>query len=238
MNKNKLSLVIALVMTVAVLAGGWFLGVQPQLAQAAANGTQQETIDSTNRTNQLELARLAEAADSLSTTKSELATLRASVPATMDTTPFLKALDGYASAAGVVVTTITLGDAAPYEAPAAAAASSDASSATASATPSATPSPTVSPSATPAVPTAPTPLTDAAITGTDFTVIPVTVAVTGSYDQALAFTKSVQTGERLFLVNRIAATDVDESGPPMTSQAWSLSGSVYVLRGTSDDAGE
>lgn len=234
MNKNKLSLVIALVMTVAVLAGGWFLGVQPQLAQAAANGTQQETIDSTNRTNQLELARLAKAADSLSTTKSELATLRASVPATMDTTPFLKALDGYASAAGVVVTTITLGDAAPYEAPAAAAAPSDASSAT----PSATPSPTSSPSAIPAVPSAPAPLTDAAITGTDFTVIPVTVAVTGSYDQALAFTKSVQTGERLFLVNRIAATDVDESGPPMTSQAWSLSGSVYVLRGTSDDAGE
>ena len=238
MNKNKLSLVIALVMTVAVLAGGWFLGVQPQLAQAAANGTQQETIDSTNRTNQLELARLAKAADSLSTTKSELATLRASVPATMDTTPFLKALDGYASAAGVVVTTITLGDAAPYEAPAAAAAPSDASSATPSATSSATPSPTSSPSAIPAVPTAPAPLTDAAITGTDFTVIPVTVAVTGSYDQALAFTKSVQTGERLFLVNRIAATDVDESGPPMTSQAWSLSGSVYVLRGTSDDAGK
>jgi hypothetical protein len=211
MNKNKLSLVIALVVTVAVLAGGWFLGVQPQLALAAANGTQQETIDSTNRANQ-----------------SELATLRASVPASMDTTPFLKALDGSASAAGVVVTSITIGDATPYEAPAAA--PSDAAS------PSATPSPTSSPSATPAVPSAPGPLTDAAITGTDFTVIPITVAVTGSYDQALAFTKSVQNGDRLFLVNRIAATDVDESGPPMMSQAWSLSGAVYVLGGTSDDA--
>jgi Tfp pilus assembly protein PilO len=228
MNKNKLSLVIALVVTVAVLAGGWFLGVQPQLALAAANGTQQETIDSTNRANQSELARLAKAAESLSATKSELATLRASVPASMDTTPFLKALDGSASAAGVVVTSITIGDATPYEAPAAA--PSDAAS------PSATPSPTSSPSATPAVPSAPGPLTDAAITGTDFTVIPITVAVTGSYDQALAFTKSVQNGDRLFLVNRIAATDVDESGPPMMSQAWSLSGAVYVLGGTSDDA--
>ncbi|PZE87220.1 hypothetical protein [Curtobacterium sp. MCBD17_032] len=235
MNKNKLSLVIALVVTVAVLAGGWFLGVQPLLAQSADNGRQQEAIDSTNEANQAELARLAKAAGDLGTTKAELAALRASIPSSEDTTPFLKALDGSATAAGVRITTITIGDAQPYVGPTATDGADGAdggSSATA-----ATPAPTATPSAaaTPAVPTAPVPVTDPAITGTNFTVMPVTVAIAGSYDQALAFTKAVQGGDRLFLVNRIAATDADEDAPPMTAQAWSLSGFVYVLSDPSGD---
>jgi Tfp pilus assembly protein PilO len=226
-NKNKLSLVIALVVTVAVLAGGWFLGVQPLLAQSADNDRQQESIDSANDANQAELVRLAKAAGDLGATKAELAALRASIPSTVDTTPFLKALDAHASAAGVVITTITIGDAQPYVGPTVADGSGSAPAA-------ATPAPSAA--ATPAVPTAPVPVTDSAITGTNFTVMPVTVAIAGSYDQALAFTKAVQGGDRLFLVNRIAATDADESAPPMTSQAWSLSGFVYVLAEPSDAA--
>jgi hypothetical protein len=147
----------------------------------------------------------------------------------VDTTPFLKALDGHASAAGVVITTITIGDAQPYVGPTATAEADGGGSAPA-------PSETPSAAATPAAPTAPVPATDPAITGTNFTVMPVTVAIAGSYDQALAFTKAVQGGDRLFLVNRIAATDADEDAPPMTSQAWSLSGFVYVLSEASDAA--
>jgi Tfp pilus assembly protein PilO len=229
-NKNKLSLVIALVVTVAVLAGGWFLGVQPLLAQSADNDRQQESIDSANDANQAELVRLAKAAGDLGATKAELAALRASIPSTVDTTPFLKALDGHASAAGVVITTITIGDAQPYVAPTV----TDGADGSGSAPAAATPAPSAA--ATPAVPTVPAPVTDSAITGTNFTVMPVTVAIAGSYDQALAFTKAVQGGDRLFLVNRIAATDADESAPPMTSQAWSLSGFVYVLSEASDAA--
>jgi Tfp pilus assembly protein PilO len=234
-NKNKLSLVIALVVTVAVLAGGWFLGVQPLLAQSADNDRQQESIDSANDANQAELVRLAKAAGDLGATKAELAALRASIPSTVDTTPFLKALDAHASAAGVVITTITIGDAQPYVGPTVADGSGSAPAA-ATPAPSAAATPAPSAAATPAVPTAPVPVTDSAITGTNFTVMPVTVAIAGSYDQALAFTKAVQGGDRLFLVNRIAATDADESAPPMTSQAWSLSGFVYVLAEPSDAA--
>lgn len=219
MNRNRLSLVVALVAIGAVLAGAWFLGVQPQLAQAADNSSQQTDIDATNARNQAELARLQKASDALAETKTKLDALRASVPSTPSTDALLRELNGAATAAGVTVTSITVGDAKAYE-PVADQASEE-PAASASATPSAEPTPT-----------APTARTDAAINGSNFVVIPVTVAVQGSYDQALAFTKAVQSGQRLFLVTGIASTSSDSGASPMDAQAWSLSGSVYVLAGS------
>ncbi|MFA0848746.1 type 4a pilus biogenesis protein PilO [Curtobacterium sp. WHRI 8282] len=216
MNRNRLSFVVALVAIGAVLAGAWFLGVQPQLAQAADNSSQQTDIDATNARNQAELARLQKASDALAETKTKLDALRASVPSTPSTDALLRELNGAATAAGVTVTSITVGDAKAYE-PVAGQASEE-PAASASATPSAEPTPT-----------APTARTDAAINGSNFVVIPVTVAVQGSYDQALAFTKAVQSGQRLFLVTGIASTSSDSGASPMDAQAWSLSGSVYVL---------
>lgn len=217
MTKHHLSLVIALVVGVAVLAGGWFLGVQPQLAVAASNQAQQTTIDATNDRNRAELTRLAAAFSGLDATKAELEQLRASVPSTVDTESFVREIDANAAAAGVQVTNVTIGDATPY-APASA---EPASSATAT--------PGTASEGDEAAPSADA-RTDPAITGTNFSLVPVTVAVHGSYDEALAFTKSMQTGARLFLVSGIAAASEDEDGtPPMQSQSWSLSGSVYVL---------
>ncbi|ROP63288.1 hypothetical protein [Curtobacterium sp. ZW137] len=228
MNRNRLSLIIALVVAVGVLAGGWFLGVQPQLAAASANSTQQQDIDATNAANRLELTRLAKAYTELDQTKADLARLRSSVPETADTTPFLKALDFDATNVGVTITSITLDDAVVYAPPSDAAGSSTAGEPTASASATSAPSPAGMPT-TAATPSATAPHTDSSITGANFSLIPVTVSVTGSYDQALAFTKAVQKGERLFLVSAIAATSDAEDGNPMDNQAWSLSGSIYVL---------
>ncbi|KQS10095.1 hypothetical protein ASG04_05830 [Curtobacterium sp. Leaf183] len=232
MNKNRLSLVVALAVSAVVLAGGWFLGVQPQLAMASANGTQQQTIDATNGKNRIELARLAKAFTTLDSTKAELSGLQASIPATTDTGPFIRSLYSYAEATDVRITSVTFADPKPY-APEASAAGAPASAAS-SATPSATPSPTASAtpsapaSAAAALPQAVLPHSDPEITGANFTVIGVDLSVDGSYDQALAFTKAVQGGDRLFLVSDIAAASTDEL-PPMDAQSWSLTGEIYVL---------
>ncbi|WP_022906889.1 type 4a pilus biogenesis protein PilO [Curtobacterium sp. B18] len=230
MNKNRLSLIIALAATLVVLAGGWFLGAQPQLAQASDNTAQQADIDATNAKNRAELRRLETAYTSLDATEAELADLRASVPASTDTASLLDQFNGAGAASGVTVTSITIGDPKAYTPV------TSAASATASATAAPSASPSASSSASPAsaptaaaTPDAPAPHSDAQITASNFVVVPVTVAVKGSYDQAIGFTKAVQNGDRLFLVNGLAATSSDSGGDPMTDQSWSLSGYVYVL---------
>ncbi|MET3635827.1 MULTISPECIES: hypothetical protein [Curtobacterium] len=229
MTKHHLSLVIALVVGVAVLAGGWFLGVQPQLAGAASNRVQQATIDATNDKNRAELTRLAAAFSGLDATRAELERLRASVPSTVDSESFVREIDADAAAAGVQVTNVTIGDATPYAPASAESASAEPASAV-TATPGATAD---GAEETPSAQAA----TDPSITDANFSLVPVTVAVQGSYDQALAFTKAMQSGSRLFLVSGIAAASEEEGdSPPMQSQSWSLSGSVYVFTGTSSSA--
>ncbi|MFZ7087338.1 hypothetical protein [Curtobacterium sp. RRHDQ10] len=233
MNRNKLSFVVAIVAAVVVLAGGFFLGVQPQLASAAANDTQRATIESTNATNRTELKRLEKQFTKLDGMRSELATLSASIPSTPDTPSFVKALGSAADGAGVTVTAVTFSDPAAYTAPGQAAAGTD-TTPTASASPSASPS--TSATATPSpTPTGPATVTNEAITSSNFTVIPVSVSVEGSYSDALAFTKAVQTGTRLFLVNSINSapkSSGDESGSTTSADAdavWTLAGYIYVL---------
>lgn len=230
MNKNRLSLVVALAVSAVVLAGGWFLGVQPQLAMASANGTQQQTIDATNGKNRIELARLAKAFTTLDSTKAELSGLQASIPATTDTDPFVRSLYSHAEATDVRITSVTFADPKPYapEASAAGAPASGASSPSATPSPTATATPSAPVSAAAASPQAVVPHSDPEITGANFTVIGVDLSVDGSYDQALAFTKAVQGGDRLFLVSGIAAASTDEL-PPMDAQSWSLTGEIYVL---------
>jgi hypothetical protein len=227
MNKHKLSLLIAAVAALAVLAGGWFLAVEPQLAVASANDLQRQSIDSTNTQNRAELARLQAQFAKLDDMKASLATLQDSIPAKADTTDFIRDLNTSASGAGATITSITVGDAQAYAPPAAATIAGDAGSATATAT--ATPSASASAAPVTTTPAAPAPHTDPSITASNFIVIPVTVAFDAGGDaNALAFTKLVQEGRRLFLIDTLSATAKDSG--IAGAQSWSLSGYIYVLK--------
>lgn len=238
MTRNRLHLVIALAIGVVLLAGGFFLGVQPQLAAAAANREQLRTIDSTNDGYRTELARLAAQSEQLPAMRREADALATSIPSSADTASFYKEVDRVAASAGVTVDGITTSWAAAYtppEAPAAAAgaAAEPSTEASGSATPS--------PSAEPSTPVAAAPATDAQITGANFSTIAISIGVTGSFEQALAFTSGIQNGDRLFLVNDIKSTRedtaADGTAPADGSAAasgsgtttWTLSGYVYVL---------
>lgn len=225
MTRNRLNMLIAVVAMVVVALAGFFLGVQPQLAQAANDRVEQTSVDATNRTTAAELARLKERAKSLPALKAELAKLTASVPSSANMSSFYGAVDGVAASSGVKVSAITTSDAVAYTAPVSAGTATDAE-ATDDPTADATPTVTAAPSAA-----ATTPLTDPAISSKNFSAIPVSVSVDGSFDQALAFVGGLQEGARLFLVNTVSSSATQDSTDQSAaaSTTWTFGGYVYVL---------
>lgn len=239
MSRNRLMLVLAAVAALAVAAGGFFLGVQPQLDRAAAAESEAQNISSSNATTRTEIARLREQAKSLPKMRAELAALRSSVPSSAAASSFISQLNATANATGVKVATITLGDAAAYAPPVATTPSTgtatDGASATATATP--TPTPTASASATPSAPAAPTTATDSSITAENFSVIPVSISVNGEFARALSFVKGVQSNPRLFLIDSISSSiasagSADAASGSADSPSWTFTGSIYVLTDT------
>ncbi|WP_420369021.1 type 4a pilus biogenesis protein PilO [Curtobacterium sp. L1-20] len=230
MSRTRLSLLLAVFAMAVVAVGGFFLAVQPQLAQAAAARAQTQTVSQTNDSSRAELGRLREQAAKLPAMKRELTALSTSVPDTASIPPFIDELNALAAAAGMKVSSFTASDATAYAPAAAAEAPSSNATGAASAQPSATPSA----SAVPAAPTAPSAVTNAAITGQNLSVIPVTVAVDGTFDQALSFVKGVQNGQRLFLVTTISSAQKSgDDGAVSGTSTWTFGGSVYVLDRTS-----
>lgn len=233
MSRTRLSLLLAVLSMVVVAVGGFFLAVQPQLAQTAAAHEQTTTVEQTNDTSRAELVRLREQAAQLPSMRRELAALETSIPSKASLSSFIDELNGVAEASGMQVSSFTASDATAYAPPAAAAAAaatdsgSSTSGATAAPSAAATPAPTTAAATSP---TAPQVVTDPAITAQNLSVVPVTVAVDGTFDQALAFVKGVQAGGRLFLITTISSTQkTGTDGGVGTTATWTFGGSVYVL---------
>lgn len=232
MDKYKLSLIGAALAAVVLIAGGWFVGVQPQLASASAADAQRTTIEATNASNRDVLRKLEAEFRELGRSKAELAALRKSVPGNADTAGFTRQVNDAATGAGVTMTSLTFGTAQAYAPAGEPTASNGAASAAPSSTasPSSTPAPAATPSA-PSTPAAPQPYRNDQITSSTFDLIPVSIAVdAASWAQALDFTKRMQHGDRLFLVDTLSQTAGEGKGP---SQSWSLSGYVYVVHAES-----
>lgn len=234
MTRNRLNLLLAIAAMLVVALAGFFLGVQPQLAQAAADRGQQVGVDATNRTTASELARLKERAKSLPKLEAELASLTASVPSSASMSTFYASVDSVAARTGVKVSAITTADAQAYTPPTSADGAATEPGTTASPEPTTTASP--EPSATASASTTPraSAATDPRITPANFSAIPVTVSVDGSFDQALAFVGGMQDGPRLFLVNAVSSTAAQATtdgadGGASDVTTWTFGGYVYVL---------
>jgi Tfp pilus assembly protein PilO len=235
-TRNRLSLLLAVLAMFVVAAAGYFLAVQPQLAQAADAHAQRATVEQTNASSQTELSRLRQQAKALPQMKARLAALSESVPDDAALPSFIDELNATATAAGVEVQSYTTSDAAAY-APTASttATTSDAATGTATSAPSATATPT--PTAAPSTASEPSLVTDPAVTAQNFSLVPAAVAVDGTYDQALAFVKGLQSGKRLFLITKISSAEASgsESGATGVS-TWMFGGSLYVLDRSTDAA--
>lgn len=228
MDRHKLSLVGAALAAVVLVAGGWFVGVQPQLASASAADTQRTSIEATNSANRVVLQKLEAEYRELGRSEQALAALRESVPSTPDTAGFTRQVQAAVTGSGVTMTSLSFGTVQAYAPAGTSSTTGGAATSEPSASPSqaSTPTPVATPSAVP-TPTAPQAYRNDQITASTFDLLPVTVAVDStSYQQALDFTKRVQHTDRLFLVNTLSQTAKDSGG---ASESWSLSGYVYVV---------
>ncbi|MBD8537893.1 hypothetical protein [Frigoribacterium sp. CFBP 8751] len=226
MDRNRMMLIAAALTAVVVLALGFLVGVQPQLVAASSAESQQQSVEAQNETLRESLATLEADNAKLPDLKSELATLDTSVPSQAALSSFLTELDQLAGASGTTVTGFTSSDATAYEpttTDVAAPAATDAAASDAAGT---------APAATaPAAPTAPELVTDPLVTATNFSSIPITVSIQGSYAQARDFLSKLQSGSRLFLVTTFASTGSSEAGDATgVPDQWTVGGLVYVLQ--------
>jgi Tfp pilus assembly protein PilO len=227
MNKDRLWVIGAVAAIAIVVVLGYVLGVSPLLDTTSAANAQSASLTASNTASLTKLSTLEKEYKEIDSVRSDLAGLRKSIPSDGDLPAFLSEINDLCKAYHVTLTSVSLDSAVAYVPPvtAAPAATTDGSTAT----PTPTPTPT-------AAPTAATPAAEAPA-ASGIVVTPVSLNVTGSLDNVLKFTKSLQTSGRLMLVSTFSVTP--GSGDAGTSKksgiAAVLSGSIFSLAGASDD---
>ncbi|GAA4177723.1 hypothetical protein [Gryllotalpicola koreensis] len=238
MNANRLWMLGGAVAAVAIVVLGWIVGISPQLQQASAADDQKVSAQSQLQQTELQLTQLKKDYASIGQLKAQLSTLQQSLPGTSQVTDFVRQLAQQSAAAGVAVSSITVGEPTAY----APAASGSAPAASPAPSPSApTPSATAAPSTGPtpnatAAAVAPPVSTDPLVTSANFVMLPVTLSISGEQAGLMSFTSSVQNqGPRLFLVNKIdlkqGAGAADSQSGAASDESATLSGFIYVLIG-------
>ncbi len=237
MDKNRLWIIGSVLAMVIIVALGWFLGIAPQLAGAAAADTQRAGVEAVNAQHRAELARLKRDFSHLGTLNGQLASLSESVPSDSAMPAFVNEINAVASATGVTVTGFSVADAKPYapvQPPGAAAPASSSATPSPSASPAATPTPSPVPAPVAGMP----PVTSPKLTAANFSSLAVTLLVQGDYQQILSFVNGLQEGKRLFLVDGITTTAAPPPSGTSSSKAAtgsdkaSISGLVYVVTPT------
>lgn len=224
MTKNKLWDIGAILAMVAIVAAGWFLGIQPQLATAATADRSRVAAQLQNASNETMLASLKRDFSKIGALKIQLASLQDSVPENTGISALVTEFDSLAGAHQVAVTAIRVADATVYSPPVA-------SVLTPAAKSTAGPTSTATPTPAPVAPTAPIGTLQVAnpkITAANFVAIPVQLSITGQYPNVLDFVNGLQTGQRLFLVTSLSIKTAkgNAASPGFES---SIGGLVYVL---------
>jgi Tfp pilus assembly protein PilO len=212
MNKSRFWVIVALLAIVGTLAGGWFIGIAPQLAVATAAKNDRASVMAANQKNQIALARLRRDYLHIDALKNQTLSLQKSVPPMADIPSFVTELNTLANARKVTLKSIVVSDAKPY--------TPISQSSTGKNSPNG--SSQINPKITPA----------------NFVTIPVQIAVSGDYGKVLDFVNDVQLGQRLFLVSALSSIGATNSkgakGNPTTSGGAqrvdsSITGYIYVL---------
>ncbi|GAB3403951.1 hypothetical protein GCM10027515_15320 [Schumannella luteola] len=223
---NRIWYLVTAVVCIALIAGGVFLGVQPQLGAIATASSDKANVDAQLVDLRSQISGLTEASKKKNELDEQAAEIRKKLPAGVDGAAFIAELTDISGQSGASVSSLDVSTPVAYAPPAAPAAPAD--PAAASASPSASPS--ASASATAAAPSAAAadvPLTKGAVTAANFVVIKVTIALAGTHDQVLDFIKRLQNGNRLILLTGVTLTQ-EESGTTTAS----LDGSIYALSNT------
>jgi Tfp pilus assembly protein PilO len=201
MTRNRAVVWGSALVSVVIFAVGWMVGIQPQLNRISNANQQREFVVAQNAKDEVLLAKLKADYLNIDVMRSDLLRLRTSVPTQAEISSFVTELNSLANIHEVTVKSITVNDAKPY-------------------TPN---TGGTSPESTGAV-------TDPRITSNNFIVVPVQFSVAGNYSKVLQFVRSVQTGQRLFLISNFGSTGSTKSEAQGKVDS-TVGGYMYVLLG-------
>ena len=220
MTRTRLWTAGAVFVMVVLIALGWFLGIDPRLAEARSADDERVGVEALNATYEQKLVQLKQIDENLPALTAQLEELNAALPSDAQVSTLLGQLNALAAESAVELTSITAGvpqrfgasdeTAPPVAAEGEAAAEQPPADATAPA------------EAATAAPVAPA--------SENFVSVPISVEFTGDPVALLAFVEKVQYGTRLFLVEALEFT-YDGGGGQVK-----IDGFVYVLMDTSAEA--
>ena len=113
-TNNRLWVLGSVVLVVAIVAMGWFLGVSPKLSEASAADQQRSAAEAQNIGHEAELASIKKQYEQLPELKQQLGVLRKALPAGDDLSTFLGELHRLEQSNGVSLTDFGANDAQPY----------------------------------------------------------------------------------------------------------------------------
>ena len=208
MQQHRIISILSILAMVVILAIGWFLIAQPQLAAAAAADEKRAAAAAQVAASQIVVAQLKADAAKLPELLDELDELRTSIPAGIDPSGYLDGLSALATVAGVGITGLTVENPIAYTPATPPAGQSGPAGAEteegdgAAAEESTDPPPAAFPGITTS------PLIDAS----DFVAIPVTIEIAGESSAIMRFINGLQSGDRLFLVSTVSTEQSTEPG--------------------------
>jgi hypothetical protein len=222
---------------VAILAVGYFVGVAPKLADASAAAAQVQMADDQNAAEQATVDKLRGEYDNMSSLTAQLASLQLSIPSTPDGNGMVNEISTAASQSGVQFVSITFGEPVPFANSAPATAVPPPATAS---TPTPAPTSTAAPAAAPTTGTGTSAATATApASGVAYTVA-VTLQVSGSTSQVMAFDTLLQNGTRLFLATTLgfgnSSSTTKTTGSASTTtvgDVGTFTGYVFVVSGSS-----
>jgi Tfp pilus assembly protein PilO len=205
MTSNRIWQLGATIVCIGIIALGWLLGVSPKLTELSAAKAETESVDQQNLATEAEIVQLKTEFENLDAVADQLATLRASLPASADYARFLSELNtiagdndatlsGFSPATPVVLTD---------EGTPADAAAVDPTTEDAAADPAAE---------------------AAALADGTLVAIPTTLSATGTFRDLLDFVEDLQYGERLYLVSGLTFAE-DSTTDDYTV---TVTGNIYV----------
>lgn len=118
MDKHRLSLIVIGVLAVAIVVGGWFVGVQPQISRIDAANGQTASIMQINDVQQIANDQLKADNENLPQYTADLAVRQSEIPANRSQQELINQLDASANAAGVTIRSLRFDVAAEYVPPA------------------------------------------------------------------------------------------------------------------------
>lgn len=174
---NRIWVGVAVILIIAIVLMGWFLGINPRLSEVTANGVQRQSVLAQNDIHRAELERLKQENEKLDDYKDDLTALQRKLPPKNDLSTFLGDLNELEVASGVILTNFTSTEAQPFVL--------DPTSAPADTTEGAPPA---------AVQT---------LDPNEFVVIDISLTVSGDQAAILNFVEALQNTTRRFLVTSL-----------------------------------